>query len=155
MANNYKEVKTAKELLQRVKMFGLSTDTESICNAQDIIGHATQGELEELAASDTQTFYMVLFHIWNWEDATQFYNRASNPEIARLRKEAAENGKLKKEVAIEKETSAALQKALDMAEADASDQRTLANRQAAKIQHLEDEIVRLKAKLYDLITEVE
>lgn len=155
MANNYKEVKTAKELLQKVKMFGLSTDTESICNAQDIIGHATQDDLEELAANDTQTFYMVLFHIWHWEEANRFYNRVSNPEIARLHKDAAESNRLRKEVDIEKETSAALQKALDMAEADASDQRTLANRQAIKIQHLEDEIVRLKAKLYDLITEVE
>lgn len=89
----YDNIKTPKELVIHVGVHGLSTAVNDICRAQDIFGQAPICDLVELANDDNQaankagrthsyqsTFYMILFHIWDWEDATRFYNQHTNPE---------------------------------------------------------------------------
>lgn len=97
----YDEIKTPEELIQNVMRHGFSTKIEDICRAQDIFGRAAISELDELAnnvckQNNTQDiFYMILFRIWSWEDATRFWNQHTNPEHKML-KEA--NKKLTEEI---------------------------------------------------------
>lgn len=100
MTSIYEKIESPKELVQLVAHQGLSTRQEDICRAQDIFGRASIKDLVELANDNgirnsngekdpqgawsdgskgfSQTFYSVLFTIWNWEDATRFYNKHSN-----------------------------------------------------------------------------
>ena len=148
MTSQYDKIKTAKELIEEIRIHGFSTVQEDVCRAQDIFGHSPVGELVEIASGSHQdAFYMVLFHIWNWRDATAFYNEHSNPDNVKVLKEelsgckkelknAAENiEKLKEGYSKELENNRNLGKSLNEFEEE--------NRK------LEDEIIRLKAKLYD------
>lgn len=102
MARIYDNIQTAKDLVHEVMAHGLSTKMEDICRVQDIFGHSTIEELVELAndigrndangnpdpkgtwssgrRGTRDTFYTVLFKIWNYEDATSFWNMYTNPE---------------------------------------------------------------------------
>ena len=102
MASRYDKIQTARDLVMEVKFHGFSCKPEDICRAQDIFGHSTIEELDTLANdigrnnengepdpkgtwSSTRTptrdtFYSILFQIWNWEEATRFWNEHSNPE---------------------------------------------------------------------------
>lgn len=173
MASIYDSIKTAKDLVTRVRFQGLSTSEEDIVRAQDIIGRATIEELDELANDNgrvnskgdpdkngtwsngrtgTQTtFYQILFHIWNWEDATRFYNQHTNPEYTELADLRKQNKKISEE-------KAALEKKIAELEADAKKivQRAMdlsgdKLRESERADFAEAEIVRLKAKLYDLM----
>ena len=112
MSSKYDNIKTATEMVQEVICHGLSTNQEDIIRVQDIFGKSTIGELDRLAndigrnneygepdPKDTYSstrhptrdvFYMILFNIWNWENATHFWNLYSNPdreELIKLRKD--------------------------------------------------------------------
>ena len=172
--SKYDGIKTAADLVKEVRLHGLSLDQEDICRAQDIFGNAPIEELAFLAndigrnnrngepdpkgtvSSDrpaTQnTFYSILFRIWNWEDATRFWNQHTNPEHeqteeirSKLKAEMAEHAKTKK--ALEGEHNAVLHERSQVCEL------------KAKVACLESEvhdsdmtIMELKAKLYDLMT---
>lgn len=149
MASQYDKIKTAKELIEEVRIHGFSTVQEDVCRAQDIFGHSSVGELVEIASGSHQdTFYMVLFHIWNWRDATAFYNEHSNPDNVKSLKNELSDCKVRLEATKEQvkklgkahtealENNAKLGKSLDEFE--------------TENKKLEDEIIRLKAKLYDL-----
>ncbi len=138
-------------------MHGLSLNTEDICRAQDIFGRCPIENLEELAKnSDTRDdFYFVLFQIWHWRDATNFYNRVSNPEIAIIQE-------LKNQLKQERGAKAALQievkSVAESRRAAEKDSETLKKRveELEAIEHeLADANIRLKAKLYDMMTAVE
>lgn len=178
MGSIYDSIKTAKELVVEVSMRGFSTKQEDICRAQDIFGNSTIEELVELANDNgrldgpngspdprgswcsgkdglSKTFYSVLFHIWNWEDATRFYNQYSNfPVIDEKEELEAKKKELKKAEqqikdleAVEKCTENFYEqekkKAAEVAGELESTKKSLAE--------AEDEITRLKAKLYDLM----
>lgn len=165
MASIYDNIKTAKDLLAHVLIHGLSTEQEDICRVQDILGHSTMGELIELANDDgmstgkkgTQnTFYMILFHVWNWEDAIRFYNCHTNPEIPRIKEQ---ENKLKDEMREHSNTKKALGEQVKKTEEQHQivlDERRRANDAEAKMLQLEAElhdrdmkIMELKAQLYD------
>ena len=96
----YDNIKTAKDLITEVRAHGLSTNQEDICRAQDIFGHSTVGELAALATDNgrrnsdgtpnqfgsmssgsdgtQKIFYQIIFTIWSWEQATEYYNKHSN-----------------------------------------------------------------------------
>lgn len=170
----YDKIETAKDLILEVKAHGLSTKTEDICRAQDIFGHSTVEELEVLA-TDTgrrdndgnpsqfgnwssgsdgtqKIFYQIIFTIWNWEDATKYYNEHSNPFYIEGRKAVKKcetlasdierkNKCLNTEIEMGKKTGALLTKAL--------------NKQCelnAELEAKDAEIIKLKARLYDLIS---
>lgn len=182
MSSIYDGIKTPKELLQEVRINGLSTKQEDIYRAQDIFGHAPIADLVELANDNgklkdfngtpdprgtivsgregfSKCFYQVLFHIWNWEDATRFYNQHSNflvidamEERKTLHQKVDQLGKelehVKSDLIQEHNerlnaTTAELgaRKKIDLLEAEVHDRDMT--------------IMELKAKLYDLMTKTE
>lgn len=173
MASIYDSIKTARELVYHVKNHGLSTNTEDICRAQDIFGHSTIEELDDLANdigrydengnpdpkgtwSSTRiptrdTFYHILFIIWNYEDATRFWNQHTNPEhdeLVVLREEKQELKKAVKDLKsqLDLEHGIRLGETRQKLEIDEK-----LGKLAAELHDANMTIMELKAKLYDLI----
>lgn len=177
MASIYDNIKTAKELVEIVSLQGMSTKIEDISRAQDIFGRAAIEELDELAndigrnnekgepdkngswssnrRATRPIFYQILFHIWNWEDATRFYNQHSNPEYEELKTLRTENRKLSGRVesleARRDELIGDVKQASDVI----IEEMKKKGEAIERAEKAEEEIVRLKAKLYDLMVEKE
>jgi len=174
MASIYDNIKTARDLVYHVKNHGLSTNPEDICRAQDIFGHSTIEELDDLANDigrndengnpdpkgswssnripTRDTFYNILFIIWNYDEATRFWNRHTNPDRAKLIAVSEENKKLKKDVRdlkgkLEKEHAIRLGETRQKLEIDEK-----VGKLAAELHDRDMTIMELKSKLYDLIT---
>lgn len=173
MPSMYDGIQTAAELITEVQIQGLSLAMEDICRIQDIFGHTPVKELVRLAndigrnnsngepdpkgtwssnRKATQgTFYMIVSHIWNWEEVTRFWNNHTNPEHEELiglrtvnQEILAENRALsgmKHELQEEKRQTAEAIEALHSRIGDAE----------RRAEEAEAEVVRLKAKLYDLL----
>lgn len=155
--SQYDNIKTPAELIRSVRVHGLSLNTEDICRAQDIFGRCPIENLEELAKnSDTRDdFYFVLFQIWYWRDATNFYNRVSNPEFVIMQE-------LKEQLKYERGANASLKieakhaaQARKEAEKDSETLKKRVEELEATEHELADANIRLKAKLYDMIAEKE
>lgn len=173
MASKYDKIQTASDLVMEVKFHGMSLAQEDILRAQDIFGHSTIEELDTLANdigrnnengepdpngtwSSTRvptrdTFYFILFHIWNWEDATRFWNQHSNPDRKEIADAKIEHQHLMAEI---KRLKADKEKA-EMAEATMMEKyNNLIDSYDANAEALEraqQTIIELKAKLYDLM----
>lgn len=177
MKSIYDSIQNPKDLLRYVSVHGLSTSQEDIVRVQDIFGHASLDELIALANDNgrmdedgkpdprgsfstgkkglSSVFYSVLFNIWNWEDATRFYNTYSNfpvidnqkeLELLRIKESEAkeqvtrlENTVAEVKSQFEKEKDRAYRAEHDLFEAE------------KRLNEKDNEIVRLKAKLYDMI----
>lgn len=173
MASIYEKIKTPKELLELVKVHGLSTEIEDICRAQDIFGRAPIEDLVALANDNgrkndagesdpngswscgrdglQKTFYSVLFHIWNWEDATRFYNQHTNPDYEELKN--LENKRKSLRTRIDQLET----RRMELLE-DAKRGSDFITEQGKRIQEAEKraetaeaEVIQLKARLYDLM----
>lgn len=180
MSSKYDSIKTAADLVSEVMFHGLSTNQDDLNRAADIIGSTSIEELARLAndigrnnasgepdpkgtwsssrPAKQNTFYSIISHIWNWEEVTRFWNQHSNPEreeLAELRK------KLKDEMTEHSKTKAELKKKHDRIQEllndskeggryinKLSDEKMMAEDRAKAA---EDEVVKLKAKLYDLM----
>lgn len=179
--SKYDRIKTAAELVAEVRLHGLSLAQEDITRAQDIFGRSSIEELVALAndigrndenglpdpngtwssnrPATQDTFYSIAFHIWNWQDATRFWNNYTNPareETEKLR------GKLLGEMKQHKNTQKALED--QKATTDAEHQSRLAEtaeklalkdkceKLGAELHDRDMTIMELKAKLYDLMT---
>lgn len=182
--SKYDSITTAKDLVREVMLNGLITMPEDICRVQDIFGHSTIGELVELANdigrndengnpdpngswSSTRretrsTFYMILTHIWNFDEVSRFWNLHTNPEHQELKDLQS---KLRDEMKDHSSTKKALKEQLDKtaeeherylkANHDAATKAETINQLEAEIHDLNMKIVELKAKLYDLMTKEE
>lgn len=173
MASIYDNIKTARELVFQVRAHGLSTKQEDICRAQDIFGNSTIEELDDLAndigrenadgepdpkgtiysgrMATRSTFYSILFHIWNWEDATRFWHQHSNPEYEELRTRRSQCKSLGEQV---EKLTARRDELLEDAKRGTEYISELNSRLAdaeAKAKAAEDEVMRLKARLFDLL----
>ncbi len=173
MSSKYDSIKTAKDLILEVRAHGLSLAQEDICRAQDIFGHTAIDDLVFLAndiGRDNERgepdpkgsrysgrpgtrgiFYQILFNIWHWEQATEFYNKYTleiPAQMAKLKSEAD---------GLEKMLAQSEQKAKDMEAKVAEcykgfrEVEDVSIEQSHKIKELEAEILGLKAKLYDMI----
>ena len=180
MASQYDSIKTPKELLTKVAMHGLSTRQEDICRAQDIFGRAPIEDLVALANDNGRLddngnpdpngsrssgrdgtrkyFYQVLFHIWHWEDATRFYNEHTNPEFARFANREDKILELEQELRMARQEADEhhedCQEWIRRCEAEKAahaDTRKEADFYRAGYDAANMEIIRLKAKLYDLM----
>ena len=164
MASIYDNINTATDLVKEVMCHGLSTKTEDICRAQDIFGNSSVEELVRLAndigrngswssgRKGTQnTFYSIAFSIWNWEDATRFWNQYTNPDKETLAKTFEDNISLKRQVELLSEQEDRLSR--DAIESESKWKSTYEQfrEQEARAIKAEAEIVQLKAKLYDLM----
>lgn len=173
MASIYDNIKTARELVSFVKAHGMSTKMEDICRAQDIFGNSTIEELDGLAndigrnnddgepdpkgtwssgrMETRSTFYSILFHIWNWEDATRFWHQHSNPEYEELKVLREERRKLSEQV---KQLTARRDELLADAKRGTEYIGELNSRLTdtkARAEAAEAEVVKLKARLFDLL----
>lgn len=173
MASIYDNIKTARELVSFVKAHGMSTKMEDICRAQDIFGNSTIEELDDLAndigrnnddgepdpkgtlssgrMETRSTFYSILFHIWNWEDATRFWHQHSNPEYEELKVLREERRKLSEQV---KQLTARRDELLADAKRGTEYIGELNSRLTdteARAEAVEAEVVKLKARLFDLL----
>ena len=181
MASKYDKIQTARDLVMEVKFHGFSLNPDDICRAQDIFGHSTIEELDTLANdigrnnengepdpkgtwSSTRpptrdTFYSILFQIWNWEEATSFWNEHSNPEREQIAVIKSENQTQRAEIKELEKRIERYQEELDLAQEAEAAAKERAKEYAYQIDDLkatieskDAEIMRLKAKLYDLLT---
>ena len=173
MASKYDSIKTAEDLVREVMIHGLSTAQEDICRAQDIFGHSTVEELAKLATDNGRndangnpdpkgswssgrrgtysTFYMIAFHIWNWEDATRFWNQHNNPEHEQLVEARSEIAAQKSKIAKLEVESKNWQ---ELFEGKCSERNKLDEsfkETKKELEKAEAEIIRLKAKLFDMM----
>lgn len=172
MSSRY-EGMTAAELVRDAMMHGFSTTQEDICAAQDVFGNTTIEELDRLANDNGRNdengqpdpkgswsssrrptagqFYSILFNIWNWEDATRFWNQHSNPE----RDELLNLRKTCKEWAAQCDKQDALLKEEHKRRLEETSARLDAEKKAERLDtevyDRDLQIMELKAKLYDFM----
>lgn len=171
--SKYDNIETAADLISEVVAHGLSTETEDHCRAQDIFGNSPVGELTRLANDNgrnnengepdpdgswssgrkgtQETFYFILFSIWNWRDATAFYNERTNPVIKEAKKASGEVKELRSSLEATTHDRDAYMERCDAATERAKEYAYKIDDLAAEIQQKEAEITGLKARLYDLI----
>lgn len=173
MASKYDSIKTAEDLVREVMIHGLSTAQEDICRAQDIFGHSTVEELAKLATDNGRndangnpdpkgswssgrrgtysTFYMIAFNIWNWEDATRFWNQHSNPEHEKLGEMKfvlkADETKIERLEAEQQKMNSLYNEAVQ----NIADTKRSYEEAKKQLADAEEEIIRLKAKLFDMM----
>lgn len=179
--SRYKNM-TAAEIIRDVNNFGLTTDTESICDIQDVFGNTDIEELDKLAndigrnnengepdpngswsssrVPTRDNFYFVLFHIWCWEDAVRFYNQHTDPRRKQYEKTLEENGRLADEL---NEAERKHEEVTKLYQRGAECRKVLENKvtemqetitdKDMEIERLNVEIMRLKARLYDMMEE--
>ena len=175
MSSKYDSIKTAAELVSEVQLHGLSLAQEDICRAQDIFGHTPIEELARLAndigrdnekgepdpkgsrssgrRATQSTFYSILSNIWHWEEVTRFWNTHTNPEHEKLNELKILNKRLSEENAALKSRRDEL---LEDQKVGADAITVLKGRVGdaqRRAEEAEDEVIRLKAKLYDLLVE--
>lgn len=153
--SKYDNIKTATALVSEVKANGLSMETEDICRAQDILGCAQVEELAFLANNETYqgAFYMTITRIWNWSQVVQFWNAHTNPQTEELKRmqsafdfTASECDRLNNELGRLRGERSNLVKELE-------DSRIRIGDVQRAAEEAEAEVVRLKAKLYDVLVE--
>lgn len=172
--SRYDSIKTAADLVAEVQVNGLSTAQEDICRAQDIFGGTSIDELARLAndigrnnsqgepdpkgtwssgRKGTQsTFYMIVSHIWNWEEVTRFWNLYTNPQTEELKDHRSANKRLTQK---NEKLMARLDELLgEQRERNEyiTELATCMGDAQRRAEDAEDEVIRLKAKLYDYMT---
>lgn len=173
----YDNITTAADLVTEVAAHGLSTEQDDLNRAADIFGNTSIGELARLAndigrnndkgepdpngswsssRKATQgTFYMIAFSIWNWREATAFFNEHTNPATQEARRLAKENKELAASLDATTRDRDAIAAKLEATAERARDYAYKIDDLKAEIQQRETETNALKAKLYDLITATE
>lgn len=153
--SKYDKIETAAELVAEVQLHGLSTNQEDICRAQDIFGNSPLEELARLAneKATQRTFYMILSNIWNWEDVTRFWNQYTNPQTKELEELRKEHIKLNMMYEGSLNRNSELKRLLEEEAGLAMDLQTRVGDAQRVAEDAEAEVMRLKAKLYDLIVE--
>lgn len=145
-----------EELLKEVKAtHGLDTNIDFIVHVQDLIGHSCEEDLEKLCHEYKQTFYWVYDEAEGIENTIKFY-AAHSMYCNNLREELSETeaDRDKFQFLWKEEKENALRYARERNEAQAENIKNnaaLADMEA-KNKALENELIALKAKLYDLIT---
>ena len=157
MKSKYDNIKTAAELVAEVAINGFSTEMEDICRAQDIMGHSNDEDFKKIIEDGRKKsyFFFILFKIWNWQEACELWDRLGNNRRADLIKERRY---LDEKLAKERNTVIDLEKQLETAKSNAKfeveqyfKELRRANELAKELDDKEQEIVRLKAKLYDMM----
>lgn len=180
--SKYDDIKTAKELVYEVQMHGLSTDQADLNRAADIFGHSAIRDLACLANDiglnnedgepdpngtwgtghkpTRNTFYSIASRVWNWEELVNFWNRTSNPEHDEVIELRATCNSLRENIVdrdrriheayarIEAKDKALTD--ISAAISEATDDNECLKK---KIHDKELEILKLKARLYDLLAE--
>ena len=153
--SRYDTIKTPADLIVEVKMHGLSTEQEDINRAADIFGHASIEELAELANGRPETsskFYFIAYQVWGWEQATRFFNEHTNPATKAAKETADELKKAKEEIkTLTAERDDAKHTIHEVTEQKIHEHSERVHA-ATALKAAQEEILTLKAKLYDLMT---
>ena len=152
-AGRYDDIETARELISEVARHGLSTQQHDRNRAADIIGREPIGNLAKLANSEEEIcgkrvgpmFYFIAFSVWNWEDAARFYNEHTLLLTKEYRVLLEERDALKSKLVAYKSSSETFKTAYE-------EQNTKRVEAETALGAAQNEIVALKAKLYDLMT---
>lgn len=153
--------KTIRELVNRVAAgTGYDTDMESVCAYQDLLGHATIEENRELANDRAlnEAFYRIYGVAYGTLAAIKFYMDNSN-KVTDLKGELEDykvsyEGKCK-ELQIAQERIEAQKEKIATLEGQIAECKRDMDGTLQNIQYRDDDIIRLKAKMYDLMEEVE
>ena len=161
MKTQLSQIETAAELVNLVSWQGVSTKQDDICRMQDIIGNSTIEELDRLAnftgdksgkPGTQKYFYQILSVIWRWDDLIEFWNKHTNPEhkeMKELKEELQRHKTWKQQDAARiKELNGQLEEAAKQWSEEFQKKCQLEDQLKARNQ----EIIELKAKLYDLMT---
>lgn len=152
MASEYDKIETFKNLYISVKMHGMLTDIEAVCRAQDIIGHSTEAELLDILEKDRMNFYLIISTCWDRDRVFDFWNKHSNPDRQRMNEAIKENGNLREELKKAHESNKTFEshsKAWKEAFENANTAKVKAEKELAAAR---EEIQRLKAMCFDLMT---
>ena len=160
METIYDDIADAKALIIHVANSGLSTDKYDLKRACEIIDSQSEESLINLANSAecingekiSGTFYSVLFIVWPWLKALDFYNTNTSLAGIRLREYKVALRNAKKEIE-ERDKIIEIRKKKQeeycVAWQDADLKWQIAEREKIEAQQ---EILTLKAKLYNLMT---
>jgi len=163
--SKYDNITTAADLISEVRANGLSTATEDIVRAQDILGRSTVEEIDFLAQGGEindsgkpkkeyiqKVLFQIVFACLDRERAVALYNKHVTRYPAQL--EEAQ-GKLRQEIQEHNRTKDYLDIESRMHKT-AEDERVALKENYTKLleahQAAEAEILQLKAKLYDMMT---
>lgn len=145
------EIKTVKDLLTFIRMRCLDTsEIEHINRICDILGNAPMCDLKEAANSDKNTFFMMVKHCWSIVQMIEFYNENCNPRYEQMTRYENQLEKLESSF---KNLSADLDGTVTILNNVRTERNRLeikAANQGQEITRQEEEILRLKARLYDL-----
>lgn len=151
----FEEIKTAEELLQYTRIHGIPTDQDSINFMQDIVGHDTLRNLTALAetqdAKKADALFHLLFTIWNWRDAVAFYNQHGNPAYRDLKNRAEEADRLRKSYTAELNMRTDNDRKIQELYAEIRKRDEQIRLQQDHMEEMDLEILKLKAKLYDMM----
>ena len=143
-------------LLKKVQAtHGIDTDEKSVCEYQDMIGHSSQEQLKELANGVyKETFYRVYGFAYGTVEAIRFFTKNSDriEAILRERNEAICDRDDMQDV-LEKEKAAhqtATKNAKTLCD-DLYDEKRNTERLQKELEAAQDEIIKLKARLFDLM----
>lgn len=151
-----KEYKDLVELLKKVQATGgLDCDTASVCEYQDMIGHSTDDQLRELSNGTYKSaFYRVYGLAYGTCEAINFYmNHSEKVYNLLLEKDQYkcdfENMQDRLDTAMTetKKNFDTAQKMRDAWEAEKTEKENIKK----ELEKANEEIIRLKAKLYDLM----
>lgn len=147
---------TLEELLKEVQATrGLDTNIEFITHVQDLIGHSNYEELERLSHEYKETFYRVYDEAEGIEATIRFFAAYSNFS-QKLNEELAEAeaDRDKANALLKMEKDSHLETCRERNQAQAENIKITAERNDLKRENeeLKEQLTKLKAKLYDLMT---
>lgn len=149
MTTAYDNIQTAEELIREVISNGLNIEQNHINRAADIMGNTSVGALAVLANDERtvsgkricETCYFILFSVWNWRQAVNFYNE----HTLKIREKDETIKRDRATMRNIEEHSAQLEKFNAELRKDNENTRNA-------FEEAQREIIALKAKLYDLMT---
>ena len=160
MTSKYDNIETVADLVNEVMLHGFSTAQEDIIRVQDILGGSTVGEIAFLAKGGEQnetftpypknsriqpTFFNIIFSCWDRDRAVALYNEHVTKYPAEL--------KSLREIERKLETANyKLVGGLAQTKANWQDEKMLRQAAEEELAAAKQEILKLKAKLYDQMT---
>ena len=145
-----------EELLKEVKATRvLDTKIEFITHVQDLIGHSAVEELHDLSREYKETFYWVYDTAEGIESTLRFFAENSKFSIELQEKLAdaeADRDKFSALYDLEKETSKNSLEIMESCNKEINSLKCKLNEAEKEVSSLQEELIKLKAKLYDLTT---
>lgn len=167
MESKYDSIKYLPALIQDVRQNGVLVDADSILRMHDIIKHTATDTLIHFAAGKDMfgetpkseeekseahfkqnALFAILFHVWGWERTAEFYLLHATPGKKTIQKLQEENASLQTQIKL-------LRKTLSTSSSDLTKLTQENELLSETICQKDEEITRLKAQMFDLITKGE